>query len=62
MRFLTQEEHRPMCDLIFGPLDQPDQEHMRQLKELWYDLRDDILAARDRYRPGAPIWGSRFEN
>ena len=63
LRFLANEEYQPVAQLIFGPpTSKPDRELVEQLKSLWTELREDILAAQAKYAPGKKPWGAtRFD-
>jgi len=34
---------------------------LAELKQLWTELRGDILAAQKQYQPNRPPWGARFD-
>ena len=67
------EEWGPISDLIYGPgnlyTDKFFDEDVRQqgfkrlasLKELWGELREDILKAQAQYQPKDKPWGVRFD-
>jgi hypothetical protein len=74
LKFLkASEPWEPIADLIFGPLglhtDKFFNEDVRQqgfkrlatLRELWFELRDDILEAQKQYQPNNKPWGARFD-
>ena len=68
------EPYAPLATLIFGypfGLDAKGKadhggtgfsvEQESQLRELWEELRVDILAAQNQYAPDKPPWGIRFD-
>lgn len=71
--FSNSEEWGPICDLIYGPLglytDKFFNEDVRQrgfkrlaaLRELWLELRDEIIEAQKQYKPNSKPWGARFD-
>jgi hypothetical protein len=63
LKFLRRNEPwEPIADLIFGPsTSRPSREEIEKLKQLWAELRADILAAQAQYAPGKKPWGCRFE-
>jgi hypothetical protein len=62
LRFLSGEEYEPVAQLIFGPCtSRPDHALLASLKELWGELRDDIIAAQQQYAPEKKPWGARFD-
>jgi hypothetical protein len=62
LRFLFGEEYEPVAELIFGPCtSRPDPALLASLKELWGELREDILAAQAQYQPNKKPWGTKFD-
>ena len=73
LTFTRGEEWQGICDLIYGPqglyLDKFFNESVRKearanlaaLKELWLEIREDILAVRDQYAPKREPWGCQFD-
>ena len=54
------EPWEDLADVIFGP-PLPDRARLVRLKELWGELRDDILQAQAQYQPEKKPWGVRFD-
>ena len=51
-----------LADVIFGPsTSPPDRALLVRLKELWGELRDDILQAQTQYQPEKKPWGVWFD-
>ena len=63
LRFLKfMEPWEGLADLIFGPpTSRPAPELIVQLRELWLELRDDIIASQQQYAPTKKPWGCRFD-
>ena len=56
------EPWEPIADLLFGPpTSRPDPALLASLKELWAELRADILQAQAQYQPKKKPWGCRFD-
>src|SRR6266545_2922471 len=74
LRFFSHvDEWGPISDLIYGPVglhtDNFFNEDVRKrgferlaaLKELWGELREDILEAQQQHQPNKKPWGARFD-
>jgi hypothetical protein len=60
-RFLRDgESWAPIADLIFGPQNTPSREEVEKLRQLWSELRNQILEAQAEYR-GVKPWACRFD-
>jgi hypothetical protein len=57
------EPWEDLADVMFGPpTSWPSPEQIEKLQAIWYELRDDILAAQAQYAPNKKPWGCRFDH
>lgn len=65
LKFLSHgQEYEPLRVLIYGPdtsFYNPTPAETEALRELWHELRSDILAAQAEHMPKNRPWGCRFD-